>query len=43
MTYVYFGLYDTDPLAYSYAYSMFDDIVSAAPSTVPAFGQIWPR
>lgn len=42
MTYVYFGLYDTDPLAYSYAYRMFDDIVSSG-SSVPQFGQIWPR
>ena len=43
MTYVYLELYDLDLFAYTHAYSMFDDIVSAAPSTVPAYGQIWPR
>ena len=43
MTYVYLELYDLDLFAYSYAYRMFDDTVAAAPSTVPAYGQIWPR
>ena len=42
MTYVYFDLYDLDPFAYTYAYSMFDDIAPAS-NSVPAFGQIWPR
>jgi len=42
MDYTYFDLYDLDPFAYTYAYSMFDDIVPAA-NGVPPFGQIWPR
>ncbi|MEG7727172.1 hypothetical protein U2063_15405 [Listeria monocytogenes] len=42
MQYVYFDLYDLDRFSYTYAYSMFDDIVSAS-NNVPQFGQIWPR
>ena len=42
MTYLYLELYDLDLFAYTYAYSMFDDIVSAS-NDVPAFGQIWPH
>ena len=42
MTYVYLELYDLDLFAYTHAYSMFDDIVSAS-NSVPPSGQIWPR
>lgn len=42
MTYFYSDLYDTDPYAYTYAYSMFDDLASAS-NSMPPFGQLWPR